>query len=1004
MAPPRMDHTIDRTPEYEKFIQELTEYHAKRGTSDVFEPTPKVGILHVDLLKLFKLIMEHGGYDKVSDEKLAWRRMASILGLFSHNEASTAFNLKTVYYKNLAAYEISTVHKKEPPPPSILEYITAKGGSLLTRTLENYRPRESSSLAEPRRQDTPSKDRTDGTPTSGERAARFLRQNPAQRVPFQPDTHPTRTRHVSTPAASTPSGTAASAQSHHVQASHTPSVQTPVPLPVPRGASSTWVPQNGENTSLLINGFEPRPPIVIPLRAVDTPGNNPIEFARRQRLLRSAQAAQTGLAARTVVPGSKSYRSDAASSLFANQDVAGFEGPSIYIRCLCSLRSQNQEEQAFALNHLVKISYERGDKYKFESFPGLADGLVEKALEVGSMFYHVSWSISYTGVSSSGGELDGINGTSDILERIASLVPKDVQDTLQPPDFQRQMIQVVEATLTIRNMVMLPDNAIYMAEYPPLKDLLCILLRLPPNESVVELKHFALDIAEQVTPWLVLDSEDPLYRVLVEQLDSNDRGTILTALRAVTRISVNLSVTNKLADMPHKTLRTIMSLLLLNDDELIDACLDFLYMYTAVVANVNTLVQACEADHLISHLVRLLAHNARRVHKEIVVEKEKRTAPSETQVVTPPDIVERLVGVDEPERCHSWLRSVFEEDPDATITQLAVWQSYQSAFSAALGRVGKQTMNAAEFIRGISQVYTSAMAKILRDGDQQKFIIQGLRARERPVDPSGTEYWACEWRTSGARCGTFSPSVEELLKHIFVSHLGVVLSDSGSSLPNEMGDLACYWAGCRKHRTPTSMHYAELSRHIVTNHIKPAQAKRATANVPTTSSRRTGSVSSVTNPGRSRWVVPARTISIPYEETPVVRDERNPNAPPQPAGIPFSAVLVLRNIARNADKTEANEDLRKKQEEQAAKRADEVDGLAQGHQETANGETASLKERLFLPVTPRLFEIMSQNRVLVSCWTYSSLGKSSYETVGELANAATQSPYITTIVDFKDDE
>jgi chromatin structure-remodeling complex subunit RSC9 len=39
------------------------------------------------------------------------------------------------------AYEISTFHKREPPPKEILEDVSAKGGALLNRTLENYQPR-----------------------------------------------------------------------------------------------------------------------------------------------------------------------------------------------------------------------------------------------------------------------------------------------------------------------------------------------------------------------------------------------------------------------------------------------------------------------------------------------------------------------------------------------------------------------------------------------------------------------------------------------------------------------------------------------------------------------------------------------------------------------------------------------------------------------------------------------------------------------------------------------
>lgn len=42
-----------------------------------------------------------------------------------------------------SAYEIATFHKREPPPKEILEDVSAKGGDLLNRTLENYAPRAS---------------------------------------------------------------------------------------------------------------------------------------------------------------------------------------------------------------------------------------------------------------------------------------------------------------------------------------------------------------------------------------------------------------------------------------------------------------------------------------------------------------------------------------------------------------------------------------------------------------------------------------------------------------------------------------------------------------------------------------------------------------------------------------------------------------------------------------------------------------------------------------------
>jgi chromatin structure-remodeling complex subunit RSC9 len=183
--PDPISTTIEYTPEYNDFIEKLAEYHDKRGTEFVREP--RVGSRAIDLLKLYKMVIERGGYDKVSDEKLAWRKLGQDFNLGTLNLPALAFSLKTVYYKNLAAYEISTIHGKEPPPKEILEHQTAKGGALLTRTMENY----SMSKSVPNDQSevsgddgTPARGERNGseeTPGSGGRVTRGLRQAPPQR-------------------------------------------------------------------------------------------------------------------------------------------------------------------------------------------------------------------------------------------------------------------------------------------------------------------------------------------------------------------------------------------------------------------------------------------------------------------------------------------------------------------------------------------------------------------------------------------------------------------------------------------------------------------------------------------------------------------------------------------------------------------------------------------------------------------------------------------------------
>ncbi|KAL2264667.1 hypothetical protein VTJ83DRAFT_7177 [Remersonia thermophila] len=1008
MAPttkPAIEHTVDRTPEYEKFIEELRVFHEKRGTN--FDPEPKMGNLTVDLLKLFKHIVAHGGYDKVSDEKLMWRKMCEGLGLMRHNAPADAYTLKQIFYKNLAAYEIKTIHNKEPPPPEILEFTTAKGGGLLTRTLENYARSKPDTREGSNDEGTPTKERRPEDAPTSSRASRGLREAPPPRVIFHPETHtPRQTRHASAQQSGA-SGSSSQQAPAPSQATRSSQSQASAPAggahhdPHPhtgRGASSHgYHPAGHDPSTPMIQSYGPQAPLQLPLRIVDTPASNPDLFARKLRQRRQLRqpappAPNPGTLVRASLP------------------PGTLDGPNIYERCLLALRSGIRAEQAFALYHLVKISFERGDKYKFSQFSGLAEGLTEVALSVGGLFYDVEWTISNDPDLDDGeaGVLDGINGTPDILERIAELRPKDVQDSLQPAELADQMTLITEAVLTIRNMVMLPENAWFISDYPPINALLCILLNLPPLDMVVELKHSALDIAEQITPYLTLDAQDPLYRTLLAQLGSSDRGIILTALRALGRIAMNHPTeTNKLGGVPPATLQRLIDWLLLNDDELVDACLDFLYQYTAEVSNMDVLLDGTNVEHLVAHLVRLLSHGAKRTHREVVLSEAQISYVPATEYVVPipKDLQERLVALEEPDRCYAWLRCFFEEDPEAQITQIAIWQAYNAAFLEPLKRMGRPMINAPEFIRHISTVYQNAGAQVIREGPNgeiQKFIMRGIRPRPHPVTPEGRAYFQCQWQPPGVavKCGTWNLTAEAMWRHILADHLGETPNEDGK-FANREALYHCAWQRCAKHPPPgAKLHLAHFMSHIKTHlkaeearHLAAAAAAAAAQEAPASpsSQRRTSSVAAAAAAAataaqkRSRVVVkPAKSITLSFEETASARDERNPNAPSQAAGIPLSAALILRNIARNAGRTAAEERLVRRRDKrgggggggkhgggrwveyESQRNGGDEDGGEDGEDKKKKDadEPGGWNERLFRPVMPRLFEVFSENRLL----------------------------------------
>ncbi|KAF4309503.1 hypothetical protein GTA08_BOTSDO01988 [Botryosphaeria dothidea] len=844
MAPARpRESSIVRTPEYDDFMNKLEEYHAKRGTT--LDREPKVGQERLDLYRLYQRVCEEGGYDKVSDtksNKLAWRRIAAEFIPSDKNLTTHAFLVKKAYYYNLAAYEISNFHGKEPPPKEILEDVTAKGGNLLTRTKENFLAssnRELESLTNGQNKDsdssddeserTPKEDKMDidEAPGSTGRVTRALRQAPPQRVLFQPEVSTRQTR---------------SSGQHN--------------SPTPGSYSQTNGSYgSGGNSMSIIANYEPKPVVPSNVKPVATPSNNPEHFRNLRSRMTSRYARPPQQNKGMMLPGT------------------GFTGPNIYIRALLALQSGSVEEQAYALHHLVKISHERGDKYRFDGFPGLAEALIERLLEVSTLFYGIHWEVCYCEDESlqRNNALNAISGTPDLLRKIRSHALLDFTDDVQTKEFSEALGRINEAGLVIRNLVMLDANAKYVADVPLIQDFITIALSLPPRSSVVELKHYALEIAEQLSRYWVLDSDHHLYQSLLAQLDSKDRGTIITALRALSRVAMSKNPRYELINVPTQVIRHVAEWLLVEDEHLREACLDFLYLYTANTENVETLTQNTDVEALVKQLVRLLLYNAQTIRIPAQTRALGKSAGSspETAPKLAAAIIDQLLSLDEPDRSSQWLKTCFEEDPMGEITQIALWTAYNAAFQGPIQKLTAQQsssslpstpgssappstpakppkpmMAAKDFITNVSNTFPSAAAQVITAGGVQKYTIKGIRPRSVPVDMRNRPYIKCRWVSppafpSGSQsgsedCGEFVKEPKQIWEHVLQQHLGLTRDSDGTwkleeAATNGIGDeneangqapkkLDCRWAGClhfaRAGEEPTAF---EVGKHVQTH-------------------------------------------------------------------------------------------------------------------------------------------------------------------------------------------
>lgn len=498
------------------------------------------------------------------------------------------------------------------------------------RTLDNFaRPhtREEGNLANGNSSDaendedgTPKKEKADGDELPGSaagRSSRGLRQAPPQRVLFNPDTAPAR------------------------QARNT-SIHQPSPTPgatLTNGLHHPPYPPNG--TSMTLANYEPRQQYPLSLKPVTTPGNNPEHYRLKRKHQQEANASHVAKKYKgLMLPGT------------------GFIGPNIYVRAQLALQSGIPDEEQYALHHLVKISHERGDKYRFDQFAGLAEALVAKVLQVSKLFYDVDWAISYgedeSAVPGQTPYLDGVHGTSDVLDKLKTRVPLDVDDHIQPSYFTLELGRITEAALVIRNMVMLEENAHYISKLPLIRDYICIVLNLRPHPAVVELQNYALDTAEQLTKYFDLDPQDVLYQSLLAQLQGRDRGKIVTSLKALARVAMRFPTNKRLEDVPLAAVENVCEWIMVEDEELRTACLDFLFQYTSIADNVETLVLDTDIQRLVRQLSSLLLFQAKpeppRTKPQPLVEEEQPTLVPRLA----PELVKQLLRYNEPERSSHW--------------------------------------------------------------------------------------------------------------------------------------------------------------------------------------------------------------------------------------------------------------------------------------------------------------------------------------------------------------
>ncbi|ODQ53812.1 hypothetical protein SAICODRAFT_55704 [Saitoella complicata NRRL Y-17804] len=440
------------------------------------------------------------------------------------------------------------------------------------------------------------------------------------------------------------------------------------------------------------------------------------------------------------------------------------------MRITMALRSGIPSEVDWAMHHLLRMSYEQGEHLRLELLPGLPEALLEKLSLIMEL------------------PVDGPDAEIKAMQFTA--------------EEQKTLDKVLEAGLVLRNLALEADNGKFLARLLRTRESVQHGIGLPEASHLVELKHYCLDIAEAISPHIrVEDENDAFYIGFCKLLETNDRSFLIIALRTLVRLAIGDDTNILLQEIPEKTINRLLQMLILNDEELNAAILDFMYQWTSYKINAQAMMTRPDAIELVKRLVDMMRRNTEEM--EYVYPVLMRGEPRHKAPVQPPrlpaELMTELMQYNEPERTIKWLHSAFEEDPLENVTQIMLWNTYQQLFTPFIP-IGKPILQAADLIKTVSEsAFPKAPAKVLATEEGPKFIIEGIKPRVTPVGVKGKRYFDCKWgvdAATGYGCGMICPTVNELYAHIVDAHLD---KTPGAT-------MACDWNLCRQlHAKPRDM-------------------------------------------------------------------------------------------------------------------------------------------------------------------------------------------------------
>ncbi|KAF3161625.1 Chromatin structure-remodeling complex protein rsc9 [Orbilia oligospora] len=735
---------IDRTPEYEAFIEEIRKLQEERGVTHLGNLEPDLQRKKVDLLKLYKTIVDQGGYTIVSNTTGLWKELAVKFNPPQHN-TNIGFVLKTIYWKNLGAYECIHHWKTDAPKPEILEHVSAAGSELVGKVAPPAA--ESSTPGLLTRGRTGTEDPAAASTPSG----RTLREAPPKRQLFQPPVPTPKPRNVQPP------------------------TQSPTPQStITNGRNATSNNVSSTNMSHHQSNLPPLPPMDI--TPVPTPYSHPRNFAQSEP--------------------------DPAPPTVSQQLPANF-GPTDTHRAVMSLASGIPADVSWALKYLLERScHPQLQTLRLKEEVRLGGYLIDLILAcVNAVNDRQVGKVATPWKPSSYDPSRKVDLT--LYNKLASTLETQEWVALMESGLYAAEI-LRNLTTNPQNFPLIKENVTSLLQYrSDALQILLSVLRTPRDNQYIDLQTVCLQILESILAVGQHGKGAELVELLWPIIQDNGQVMVTSALS----ILVNLSMQGEVAcleNTPPEVLEHLGNLLMVPNEAILVPTLDFFYHYTSIPTNVDALLSGPRPYELLEQLARLLSYGLIKIPPPILPPVQGQQVPRkpvpEVTPNIPSDLLDDIVKLPEPQRAIWWMRSSFEANPHSEITQIALWQAYQQRFAAYTntGPKPQQMLIANDFIKNVSAAFPTAKPQMIKGEKNNRFVINGIAPREVPMGLDYNKYSKCFWTEDGKVCGLFFPTAVETFTHIGDKH---TFLNKDSQITEQR---CCYKTCLRFHDKPTT--------------------------------------------------------------------------------------------------------------------------------------------------------------------------------------------------------